>query len=143
MNRSGFLTKEAAIRKHPAIWLRMFKLGSNFQNAARPASRFQSSGTAGRLAPCQTTLTWPGYLAKIQFMIEANMLEAKTKLSQLVEAAERGEQVILKRHGVPVARIVPIAPKKLPFGFLAGQVGQMDDLLLFDSQEEQEDFSRL
>ena len=41
-------------------------------------------------------------------MIEANMLEAKTKLSQLVEAAERGEEVFLKRNGVPVAQIVNI-----------------------------------
>ena len=29
-------------------------------------------------------------------MIEANIVEAKTKLSQLVEAAERGEQVYSK-----------------------------------------------
>jgi prevent-host-death family protein len=36
-------------------------------------------------------------------VIEANMLEAKAKLSQLVEAAERGEPVFLKRNGALVA----------------------------------------
>ncbi len=36
-------------------------------------------------------------------MIEATMLEAKTKLAQLVEAAERGEEAFLKRNGVLVA----------------------------------------
>ncbi len=43
------------------------------------------------------------------------MLEAKTKLSQLVEAAERGEQVFLQRNGVPVAQIVPVPKEKFPF----------------------------
>lgn len=71
------------------------------------------------------------------------MLEAKTKLSQLVEAVERGEQVVLKRNGLPADQILPIAPKKLPFGFLAGQVGEMDDKLLFDSQDEYDDLTRL
>ncbi len=77
-------------------------------------------------------------------MIEANMLEAKTKLSQLVEAAERGEQVFLKRNGVLVAQIVSIPKAKLPFGFLKEQAGKITDSLLFNSSEEdQEDFTRL
>lgn len=71
------------------------------------------------------------------------MLEAKTKLSQLVEAAERGEQVFLKRNGVPVAQIVPIAAGKFPFGFLKDDVGHISDSLLFDSSAELDDFTRL
>jgi len=77
-------------------------------------------------------------------MIEANMLEAKTKLSQLVEAAERGEQVFLKRNGVPVAQIVPIPKGKFPFGFLKDEVGRIPDFLLFNSSEEElDEFTRL
>jgi prevent-host-death family protein len=77
-------------------------------------------------------------------MIEANMLEAKTKLSQLVEAAERGEQVFLKRNGVPVAEIVPIPKSKLPFGFLRDQAGRIQESLLFNiSDEELGEFTRL
>ena len=72
------------------------------------------------------------------------MLEAKTKLSQLVEAAERGEQVLLKRNGVPVAQIVPIVKAKFPFGFLKDQVGSIPESLFFNSSEEElEDFTRL
>ena len=37
------------------------------------------------------------------------MHEAKTKLSQLVERAEAGEEIVISRNGTPVARLVPIA----------------------------------
>ncbi len=37
--------------------------------------------------------------------ITINIAEAKAKLSALIEAAERGEEVILARAGKPVARI--------------------------------------
>lgn len=71
------------------------------------------------------------------------MLEAKTRLSQLVEAVERGEQVVLKRNGVPVAQIVPIPKRELPFGFLKNEVGTVEDRLLFSNEEEFEEFTRL
>jgi len=34
--------------------------------------------------------------------------EAKTHLSELIERAETGENVIITRDGVPVARIAPV-----------------------------------
>ena len=72
------------------------------------------------------------------------MLEAKTKLSQLVEAAERGEQVFLKRNGVLVAQIVPMRKGKFPFGFLKDEAGSVADSLLFNSSEEELDnFTKL
>ncbi len=43
--------------------------------------------------------------------ITINIAEAKAKLSALIEAAERGEEVILARAGKPVARIVPAVAK--------------------------------
>lgn len=36
---------------------------------------------------------------------QINIAEAKAKLSELVEAASRGEEIVLARHGRPVARI--------------------------------------
>jgi prevent-host-death family protein len=36
--------------------------------------------------------------------------EAKSKLSQLVEKAEAGEDIVLTRRGRPVAKIVKLAP---------------------------------
>ena len=37
------------------------------------------------------------------------MHEAKTKLSQLVERVQAGEDIIIARNGKPVARLTPIA----------------------------------
>ena len=83
-------------------------------------------------------------LAKLKEMIEANMLDAKTRLSQLVEAAERGEQVFLKRNGKLVAQIVPLPKSEFPFGFLKNEVGTVEDSLLFNSGEDEfEEFTRL
>ena len=65
------------------------------------------------------------------------MLSAKTKLSQLVEAAERGEQVFIARNGVRVARIVPVKTAKFPFGFLRDEIGEIPDSLLFAMTEEE------
>ena len=39
--------------------------------------------------------------------IHVNIGEAKTRLSQLIAAALRGEEVVLNRAGKPVARLVP------------------------------------
>jgi prevent-host-death family protein len=54
-------------------------------------------------------------LAKEAFMPTVNMLEAKTNLSRLVEAVEKGieREVIIARNGKPAARLVPIEPKKV------------------------------
>ena len=42
-------------------------------------------------------------------MAQVGMHEAKTKLSQLVERAESGEDVVITRNGTPVARLTPVA----------------------------------
>ena len=44
-------------------------------------------------------------------MVQVNMHEAKTRLSQLVELVESGERVIIARGGVPVAELVPHTPE--------------------------------
>jgi prevent-host-death family protein len=42
-------------------------------------------------------------------MKQVGMHEAKTRLSQLVERAEAGEEIVIARNGTPVVRLVPIA----------------------------------
>ena len=42
-------------------------------------------------------------------MSEVGMHEAKTTLSQLVDRAERGEEIVITRNGTPVVRLTPIA----------------------------------
>lgn len=40
-------------------------------------------------------------------MTEVTAYEAKTHLPRLIRAVERGETVVITRHGRPVARLVP------------------------------------
>ncbi len=56
-------------------------------------------------------------------MAQVNVQEAKTRLSQLLQAAEQGEDVVIARDGKPVVRLVPVGPPPLrPVGFVAGSV---------------------
>jgi prevent-host-death family protein len=41
-------------------------------------------------------------------MVEVGAFEAKTHLSNLLDQVERGETVVITRHGKPVARLVPM-----------------------------------
>ncbi len=43
-------------------------------------------------------------------VIQMNIAEAKAKLSELLDAATRGNEVIIARSGTAVARLVPIEP---------------------------------
>jgi prevent-host-death family protein len=63
-------------------------------------------------------------------MTQVGMHEAKTKLSQLVEKAEAGEEIVIARHGKPVVRLVPvISENRLAdvYGALRGQIHIADD----------------
>lgn len=53
-----------------------------------------------------------------------SIYEAKTRLSHLVDRALRGEQVVITRHGRPVARLVAAAPPRPPrrLGALRGKI---------------------
>ena len=41
-----------------------------------------------------------------------NVHEAKTKLSELLERAHRGEEIIVAKAGKPYARLVPLEPRR-------------------------------
>jgi prevent-host-death family protein len=43
-----------------------------------------------------------------------NVHEAKTHLSRLLEAVERGEDVVIARAGKPIARLVPATARLKP-----------------------------
>ena len=63
-----------------------------------------------------------------------NMHEAKTHLSRIIERVERGEEVIIDRAGVPVAKVVPLVRRvnRTAIGSLAGQLDLSGD---WDSPE--------
>lgn len=56
-------------------------------------------------------------------MQQVNIHEAKTQLSRLIDQASRGEEVIIAKAGVPVARLTAIPPARSGrrFGALAGR----------------------
>jgi prevent-host-death family protein len=53
-----------------------------------------------------------------------NMHDAKTHLSRIIERVERGEEVVIDRASVPVAKIVPLARRinRTSIGSLAGRL---------------------
>jgi prevent-host-death family protein len=61
---------------------------------------------------------------EIAHLDSVNVHEAKTHLSRLLERVERGEEVVIARAGKPVAKLVPIEPKKTR-GFLGKYKGQI------------------
>lgn len=43
-----------------------------------------------------------------------SLAQAKAHLSDLLNTVESGEEVVITRHGRPVARVVPASPLKQP-----------------------------
>ena len=61
-------------------------------------------------------------------MIIANMYEAKTRLSQLVQQALDGEEVILAKAGKPLVKLVPTDQnREIKFGLMKGKIRIADD----------------
>lgn len=61
--------------------------------------------------------------------MEVNIHEAKTHLSRLLQKVAEGEEVIIARAGVPVARLiaVPRAEETRPLGIARGEIWMADD----------------
>ena len=53
-----------------------------------------------------------------------NLYDAKTHLSELVERAAAGEEIVIAKAGQPKAKLVPYQEKKKPRkgGFLRGKI---------------------
>lgn len=55
-------------------------------------------------------------------MLEVSVHEAKTHLSRFLDAVADGEEVVIHRHGKPVARLVAAgAAEQSPLGAMAGE----------------------
>lgn len=73
--------------------------------------------------------------------IQVNIHEAKTTLSKLIEAAERGETVVISRAGTPAVTLTPvgkIGKPKRQFGFLKGQIQFAPDYDQADAEIERD-----
>lgn len=62
-------------------------------------------------------------------MEPVNIYEAKTRLSQLVDRAAAGDDVVIGRNGKPVARLTRLEVGRRPirFGLLKGRIRVADD----------------
>ena len=62
-------------------------------------------------------------------MEQVNIHDAKTRLSQLVERVEKGEEIVIARAGRPVARLTPLKQrgKSRKLGLLDGTCKIPDD----------------
>ena len=70
--------------------------------------------------------------------MQMNVAEAKAKLSELVAAAERGEEVVIARGGQPAVRLVPAGKAPVRLGLLEGTIDPAsvpDFLVHMDSDE--------
>lgn len=67
---------------------------------------------------------------------QVNVYEAKTQLSKLLQQVEAGDEIVIARHGKPVARLVPLqrtaAPRQL--GLLRGKIWMSPD---FDEPDQE------
>jgi prevent-host-death family protein len=62
-------------------------------------------------------------------MKQVNIHEAKTQFSRLLRRVAAGEEITIANRGVPVARLVPVPPKKAQrvLGIYRGQFSVPDD----------------
>lgn len=61
--------------------------------------------------------------------MKVSVVEAKNKLTQLLQQVEKGERVTICRHGTPVANLVraeAIDRKRRRFGTLSGKIKILD-----------------
>jgi len=61
--------------------------------------------------------------------MEINVHEAKTHFSKLLQRVAAGEEIIIARAGVPVAKLVPIEQRhaKRKLGLYSGEIWIADD----------------
>ena len=62
-------------------------------------------------------------------VVHYELHDAKAHLARIIERVERGEEVIIDRAGVPVAKVVPLVRRvnRTAIGSLAGQVDLSGD----------------
>lgn len=68
--------------------------------------------------------------------MKVSVYEAKTKLSQMINKALGGEEVIITRNGEVTVKLVPVPKRKSWIGMYEGQVGVLDSF--FDPLDDDE-----
>ena len=58
-------------------------------------------------------------------MIQVNVHDAKTRLSALLVEVEKGEEIVIARSGIPVAKLIPYTEEKKVLGVAEGLITYM------------------
>lgn len=73
-----------------------------------------------------------GQLQLVNMAEQVNVQDAKTRLSELLQRVEKGEEITIARAGKPVAKLVAIqSPAKRVLGF-ATDLPKLPDSFFFD-----------
>jgi prevent-host-death family protein len=55
--------------------------------------------------------------------MQVNLYDAKTHLSELVDAASKGEEVVIAKAGKPMAKLVALESRRpIRYGLMKGQI---------------------
>jgi prevent-host-death family protein len=63
--------------------------------------------------------------------------EAKANLSKLIEAVERGERVVVTRHGIPAAELIPARKRSIRIGSMKDDLAPPPDAFLAPASEKE------
>jgi len=73
--------------------------------------------------------------------MDVSLADAKNNLSSLIRKVQQGEEVVISKHGRPVARLVKVSARKRQLGGAKGQITVLDpDWWKPMSDEEVEEF---
>ncbi|HEX4112408.1 MAG TPA: type II toxin-antitoxin system prevent-host-death family antitoxin [Stellaceae bacterium] len=81
----------------------------------RRTGKFFGPKPRGLPQPVPSAYNMTRFLVMEIDVVTVNLAKAKASLSELVKQVERGEQVVITRHGKPVANLTAAAQVKEPF----------------------------
>ena len=74
-------------------------------------------------------------------MLTVNIHEAKTQLSKLLDLVEDGEDIVIERHGRPIAQLLPVRKRqRSALGAMRGQFKMTEGWELALTDEEADAF---
>ena len=68
--------------------------------------------------------------------MKVSVQTAKANLSDLIDAALAGEEVVISREGKPAVKLVVVPPRKFEIGILEDQLGEVPDFFEPMSEED-------
>ena len=68
--------------------------------------------------------------------------EGKAKFSELLDLVSAGEEVIITKHGKPVAKVIPFKKPQIVFGLLEGKYPELEAIDFDDNSHMDEAWAK-